>query len=178
MKHRENAFRRRTASRQIGLSPVERSRRSAWIVIPPHAATLTLTTDRVFLDANVPFSTACLWRSGFGHLRISFASAPPSRLRMLDEISTRLINVRASIVFFTALKSSMSRHANARIPASVRLASKEVPILLAAIHHPCTHLLTALHERFLFRVFVSSWLLMHAADGFSGSPLTASAVAR
>ena len=107
-------------------------------------------TDRVFLDANVLFSAAWLDQSGLTKLwhrsdtalvasRLAVAEArrnldTDSQRARLDALAVPLILVDAP--------------PDATLPADVRLAAKDVPILLAAIEAAATHLLTGDRKHF------------------------------
>jgi uncharacterized protein len=107
-------------------------------------------TDRVFLDANVLFSRAYLlasrladlWRLP-GTVLLSSSYAVEKARRNLDEPKQRqqLDRLLAQVEIVTTWPSS-------GLPRGIRLADKDVPILLAAIEARATHLLTGDRQDF------------------------------
>lgn len=100
--------------------------------------------QRVFLDANILFSSAWLEGSGLARLwRLSevtlitsrYAVAEAERNLDTDEQRTRLHALAAKLSLVDAPQQGA-------LPAGVELIGKDVPILLAAIEARATHLLT------------------------------------
>jgi predicted nucleic acid-binding protein len=100
--------------------------------------------DRVFLDANVLFSAAYQPRAGLHRLwklsrlaLLTSSYALEEARRNLDEAQQRdrLASHMASVEIVPEALGSP-------LPAGVKLAEKDAPILLAAINARATHLLT------------------------------------
>lgn len=107
-------------------------------------------TERVFLDANVLFS--CAWLEGSGLARLwrlpdatlitsRYALAEAERNLDTDEQRSRLQGLAAKLMLVDAPQERA-------LPPGVELASKDVPILLAAIEARATHLLTGDRRHF------------------------------
>lgn len=99
--------------------------------------------DRLFLDANILFSTA--YRPGSGLLRLwqikdvllctSRYALEEARINLTEEDhQTRLTKLSATVRLFDA--------GVRKLPRGISLPEKDVPIMLAAMEARATHLLT------------------------------------
>lgn len=102
--------------------------------------------DRVFLDANVLFSTAYTPESRLLTLWTLDDALLVTSLFALEEARRNLSAYgSAGTDLLEELASTMTIVASARLdppPEGVQLADKDIPILLAAIESGCSHLLT------------------------------------
>jgi uncharacterized protein len=99
--------------------------------------------DRVFLDANVLFSAACmadarlreLWRLRDVELWTSRYALEEARVNLSDEAQRqRLLELSEPLQFCEA--------GERRLPARIALPEKDAPVLLAAIEAGASYLLT------------------------------------
>jgi predicted nucleic acid-binding protein len=99
--------------------------------------------DRLFLDANILFSAAYrpnagllrLWRLSDVELCTSRYGLEEARINLTEDAQRhRLQRLSHNLKFF----GSTSRD----LPRGVNLTEKDIPIFLAAIEAPCTHLIT------------------------------------
>jgi uncharacterized protein len=102
--------------------------------------------DRVFLDANVLFSAAYLENSGLGRLWQLEDAELLSSAYAVEEARRNLALDRPSAVArlerLTPKLTLINPPTDLKLPARVRLDSKDRPILLAAIHGKADFLLT------------------------------------
>lgn len=102
--------------------------------------------DRIFLDANVLYSSAYLEDSGLSRLWKLEDVELVSSAYAIDEARRNLALDRrpglARLEGLTATMSVVNPPQNMKLPRNVRLDSKDRPILLAAIHGKADYLLT------------------------------------
>ena len=102
--------------------------------------------DRIFLDANVLFSAACLENSGLGRLWELEDAELLSSAYAVEESRRNLVLSRpptsARLERLTPRLTLVNPPGDLKLPATVRLDSKVRPILLAAIHGKADFLLT------------------------------------
>ena len=102
--------------------------------------------DRIFLDANVLFSAAYLENSGLGRLWQLEDAELLSSAHAVEEARRNLALDRppalARLERLTPKLALINPPADLKLPASVRLDSKDGPILLAAIYGKADFLLT------------------------------------
>ena len=128
--------------------------------------------DRVFLDANVLYSAAYVELAGLARLwsledaqLLSSAYAIEEARRNLardrPEAATRLTRLLESVSIVDAPQGL-------KLPETIRLDSKDQPILLAAIHSKADYLLTgdAKHFQHLFGKRIEGVLVLRPAQYF------------
>ena len=102
--------------------------------------------DRIFLDANILFSAAYLENSGLGRLWQLDDVELLTSSYALEEASRNLALERPSALNrlerLTHGLTMVDSPQTVSLPASIRLDSKDRPILLAAIHAQADYLLT------------------------------------
>lgn len=102
--------------------------------------------DRIFLDANVLFSAAYLENSGLGRLWQLANVELLSSAYAVEEARRNLALDRAPALSrlerLTAALTIVNPPQHLKLPANVRLESKDRPILLAAVHGKADFLLT------------------------------------
>jgi uncharacterized protein len=128
--------------------------------------------DRIFLDANVLFSAAYLENSGLarlwqlkdGELLSSAYALEETRRNLALDSPLALARLERLTPKLTLLDSP----AHLRLPASIRLDSKDRPILLAAIHGKADFLLTgdARHFDHLYGNRIEGVLVLRPAQYF------------
>lgn len=101
-------------------------------------------THRVFLDANVLFSSAWLEHSGLAKLwRLPRIALLTSRYAVAEaERNLDSDEQRARLHALAAKLSMVDAPQHATLPADVQLVAKDAPILIAAMEARATHLLT------------------------------------
>ena len=101
-------------------------------------------THRVFLDANVLFSSAWLEGSGLARLwRLPGITLITSRYAVAEaERNLDTGEQRARLHALAAKLSMVDAPRQGALPAGVELVAKDAPILLAAMEARATHLLT------------------------------------
>ena len=101
-------------------------------------------THRVFLDANVLFSSAWLEGSGLSRLwRLPGVTLITSRYAVAEaERNLDTGEQRARLHALAAKLSTVDAPQQDALPAGVELVAKDAPILLAAMEARATHLLT------------------------------------
>jgi len=99
---------------------------------------------RVFLDANILFSSAWLEGSGLARLwRLPEAALVTSRYAMAEaERNLESSEQRARLHAPASKLTLVDAPQQGALPAGVQLVAKDAPILLAAIEARATHLLT------------------------------------
>lgn len=99
---------------------------------------------RVFLDANILFSSAWLEGSGLARLwRLPEAALVTSRYAMAEaERNLESSEQRARLHTLASKLTLVDAPQQGALPAGVQLVAKDAPILLAAIEARATHLLT------------------------------------
>ena len=124
--------------------------------------------DRIFLDANVLFSSAYrpnaglarLWQLDGAELVTSVYAAEEARLNLNEEDQrVKLAKLLENVRMITEL---------APLPPGVRLPEKDQPILQAALQARATHLLTGDKEHFgpLFGRRIGGLLVLPPAEYF------------
>ena len=102
--------------------------------------------DRIFLDANVLFSAAYLENSGLARLwRLEDAELLSSAYAFEEARRNLVLDRPPALARLERLTSELmlvNPPGSLRLPAGVRLDSKDRPILLAAIHGKADFLLT------------------------------------
>jgi len=101
-------------------------------------------THRVFLDANVLFSSAWLKGSGLSRLwQLPEVTLITSRYAVAEaERNLDTDEQRARLHVLAAKLSMVDAPQQGALPGGVALVAKDVPILLAAMEARATHLLT------------------------------------
>ncbi len=101
-------------------------------------------THRVFLDANVLFSSAWLEGSGLARLwRLPHVTLITSRYAVAEaERNLDTDDQRARLHALAAKLAMVDAPPQSALPAGVELVAKDTPILLAAMEARATHLLT------------------------------------
>ena len=124
--------------------------------------------DRLFLDANVLFSAA--WRENSGLLRLW--KLPGAELvssgYAVDEARRNISDTEARARFENLIDETtiVAEGSSAGLPPNLTLASKDRPILAAAIHAEATHLITGDRKDFgkLFGRRIRGVLIVRPAD--------------
>ena len=101
--------------------------------------------DRVFLDANVLYSAA--WRPTLTGLRLLWTLDGVTLMSSSYAVDEAARNIRepfhrARLSQLVQAVTVVDEDNRKRLPASIQLPAKDRPILLAAISHRATHLLT------------------------------------
>jgi len=128
--------------------------------------------DRVFLDANVLFSAAYLENSGLSRLWQLEDTEWLSSAYAVEEARRNLaLNRPAALARLEALTPKLTLinpPGDLRLPARLRLDSKDQPILLAAIHGKANFLITgdARHFEHLFGKRIEGVLVLRPAQYF------------
>jgi len=107
-------------------------------------------THRVFLDANVLFSSAWLEGSGLARLwRLPRVTLVTSRYAVAEAERNLDSDEQRARLHVLAVKLSMvDAPQQGALPAGVHLVAKDAPILLAAMEARATHLLTGERAHF------------------------------
>jgi uncharacterized protein len=128
--------------------------------------------DRIFLDANVLFSAAYLENSGLGRLWHLEASELLSSAYAVEEARRNLALHRPPALVrlerLTPKLTLINPPGDLKLPASIRLDSKDRPILLAAIHGKADFLLTgdARHFEHLYGKRIKGVLVLRPGQYF------------
>lgn len=124
--------------------------------------------NRVFLDANVLFSTA--WRENAGLLRLwQLSEVVLLTSRYAFEEARRNLETQDQLQRLTTLMAKVelvADSAHGDLPSHVQLPEKDRPILLAAIQARATHLLTGDKHHFgpLYGQSIRGVLVLRPAD--------------
>jgi len=128
--------------------------------------------DRIFLDANVLFSAAYLENSGLARLWQLENAELLSSAYAVEEARRNLVLGRPPAVVrlerLTPKLTLVNPPGDLKLPATVRLDSKDQPILLAAIHGKADFLLTGDGRHFghLYRRSIEGVMVLRRAQYF------------